>query len=436
MMFLKIIKYVNFYIGINGILVEKLQYINIEKSIRINKYLPAAILYFFFNSFLLPLGLLYTTILTPLLLLWLYQYRTFHKLWLFFVFIIPYAVIHFLTGVDAYYYVVSTILFFTVFVFIICFYQFLKVCLTLRTIFRKIIVINFILVIIACFAFFIPGLKHFFWQVSAISSGLDKLPRLKLLTYEPSFYSLLLAPIAIYYYLKIIFLRIPNPALIIILVTVPLLLSFSLGILMGIPLALVILFVLNLKLFFVNKKIPQYIFLILSLALIVFLLLAITYPDNPLFIRIFNLFEGKDSSFKGRTVDSYELAWAITSKKNLLFGVGLGQVKVEGLELWRDYYDYNFSINEVAIPCAVAETFAVFGLAGLFIRLGLEIYFFFRTKVYTDYYRLAIFIFIFIYQFTGSYIMNIAEYVIWIMAFHPGLFDEFSKKNILKRTIK
>jgi hypothetical protein len=292
------------------------------------------------------------------------------------------------------------------------------------------------LVIIACFAFFIPGWKHFFWQVSAISSGLDKLPRLKLLTYEPSFYSLLLAPIAIYYYLKIIFLRVPNPALIIILVTVPLLLSFSLGILMGIPLALAILFVLNLKLFFVNKKIPQYIFLILCLALIVFLLLAIIYPDNPLFIRIFNLFEGKDSSFKGRTVDSYELAWTITSKKNLLFGVGLGQVKVEGLELWRDYYDYNFSINEVAIPCAVAETFAVFGFVGLFIRIGLEIYFFLRTKVYTDYYRLAIFIFIFIYQFTGSYIMNITEYVIWIMAFHPGLFDEFSKKNILKRTIK
>ena len=415
---------------------DRLHNISVEDGTRINKYLPVVILYFFFNGFLLPHGLLYTTILTPLFLLWLYQYRTFHKLWLFFAIIIPFGIIHFLNGVDAYYYTVSAILFFTVFVFTICFYQFLKVCLTLRTIFRKIIIINFVLVIIACFAFFIPGLKHFFWQVSAISTGLDKLPRLKLLTYEPSFYSLLLAPIAMYYYLKIIFLKIPNPALIIILVTVPLLLSFSLGILMGIPLALAILFVLNLKLFFVNKKIPQYIFLILSLTVIVFLLLAIIYPDNPLFIRIFNLFEGKDSSFKGRTFDSYELAWTITSKKDLLFGVGLGQVKVEGLELWRDFYDYNFSISEVAIPCAVAETFAVFGFVGLFIRVGLEIYFFFRTKVYTDYYRLAIFIFIFIYQFTGSYIMNIAEYVIWIMAFHQGLFDEFSKKNILKRIIK
>ena len=238
----------------------------------------------------------------------------------FLLFLIPFAVIHFLNGVDAYYYAVSAILFFTVFVFAICFYQFLKVCITLRTIFRRIIVINFILVIIACFAFFIPGLKHFFWQVSAISAGLDKLPRLKLLTYEPSFYSILLVPIAMYYYLKIIFLKIPNPALIIILVTVPLLLSFSLGILMGIPLALAILFVLNLKLFFVNKKIPQYIFLIISLAVIVFLLLAIIYPDNPLFIRIFNLFEGRDSSFKGRTFDSYEFAWTIQVKRHIIWG--------------------------------------------------------------------------------------------------------------------
>ena len=110
---------------------------------------------------------------------------------------------------------------------------------------------------------------------------------------------------------------------------------------------------------------------------------------------------------------------------------------MEGLELWREFYDYNFSISEVAIPCAVAETFAVFGFMGVCykIRIG-DVFLFFRTKVYTNYYRLAIFIFIFIYQFTGSYIMNIAEYAIWIMAFHPGLFDEFSKKEYFEKIYK
>ncbi|HET6766326.1 MAG TPA: hypothetical protein VFH08_02970, partial [Chitinophagaceae bacterium] len=104
---------------------------------------------------------------------------------------------------------------------------------------------------------------------------------------------------------------------------------------------------------------------------------------------------------------------------------------VLGLELWRTFYSYNFSINEVTIPCAMAETLAVFGIIGVCLRIGIQVFLFFRTKVYSNYYRLALFIFIFIYQFTGSYIMNIAEYAIWILAFHRGIFKEFEQINIL-----
>jgi hypothetical protein len=229
------------------------------------------------------------------------------------------------------------------------------------------------------------------------------------------------------------FLKLPNTGWIAIMITVPLLLSFSMGVLMGIPLALAVLLILNLEVFFVNRRIVQYIFLTICLLLIVFILLFFFYPDNPLFIRIFNLFAGKDSSFKGRTFESYQLAWTILNEKNVLFGVGLGQVKVLGLELWRTFYSYNFSINEVTIPCAVAETLAVFGIFGVAVRVGLQLFFFFRTKVYSNYYRLALFIFIFIYQFTGSFIVNIAEYVIWILAFYPKIFEEFDRKNILQR---
>jgi hypothetical protein len=392
--------------------------------------LPVALLYFFFNSFLLPSGLLYTTILTPLLLLWLYQYKSFKKIWLFLAFLIPFACIHFINGVEARYYFISSALFFTVFIFALCFYQFLKVCNTLRSIFRNILIINFILVVIACVVFFISPIRNTFWITSSVSYGLENLPRLKMLAYEPSYYSILLVPIAIYYYIKMLFLKLPNTGLIAIMITLPLLLSFSLGVLLGIPLALAILLALNLKLFFVNRKIPQYIFLIIFIAIILFILLFLFYPDNPLFIRILNLFEGKDSSFRGRTFDSYKLAWEVASKKSILFGVGLGQVKFLGLELWRTFYQYNFSINEVAIPCAFAETLAVFGIVGIVLRIGVQIYFFFRTKVYNNYYRLALFIFIFIYQFTGSYIYNIAEYVIWILAFSP-IFDEFNKRKTI-----
>lgn len=59
------------------------------------------------------------------------------------------------------------------------------------------------------------------------------------------------------------------------------------------------------------------------------------------------------------------------------------------------------------------------------LALVFEWYLFFKTAVYKNYYRLALFIFVFIYQFTGSYITNIVEYVIWILAF-SNAFPQFN----------
>ncbi|MBC7536218.1 MAG: hypothetical protein H7258_11050, partial [Ferruginibacter sp.] len=56
---------------------------------------------------------------------------------------------------------------------------------------------------------------------------------------------------------------------------------------------------------------------------------------------------------------------------------------------------------------------------------------FFYTKVWTNYFRLLLFIFIFIYQFTGSFVTNIAEYVIWILAF-TNVFVEFDVDKRLR----
>jgi len=403
-------------------------------AIRINKYMPIAIIYFFFNSFLLPPGLLYTAILTPALLLWLYQQNHLKNIWTFFIITIPFAVIHFSNGVDSRFYLISYTLLFTAFVFSLSFIEFVKKCNTLRSIFKVIIILNFFFLLIGCIAFFIPALKATFWLVTFVSYGLDQFPRLKLLTYEPSYYSTLLVPIVMYYLLKILFFDLPNPWLVGFLIAFPLLLAFSLGILIGIPLAIFILFLMKLKLFLTKKRLRQFILLTTFLILIAFILLVIFYPNNPLFIRINNLFVGHDSSFRGRTSDSYHLAWVVANKKSIFFGVGLGQIKVLGLELWRNFYQYNFSPNEIAIPNATADTFAVFGIAGVCIRLGIEIFFFFRTKVYTNYYRLTLFIFIFIYQFTGSYLYNIAEFVIWIMAF-SNTFPEFDQKNLSLKVI-
>ncbi len=404
------------------------------QDIKFNKYLPIAIIYFFFNSFLLPQGLLYTAILTPVLLIWLYQYNSFRNIYWFFAFTLPFACIHLINGVDIFYYIKSYTLLFTAYTFSVCFYQFLKNTVTLRRIYKQILILNIIFVLVACIIFFIPSYRDVFWLTTHVSSGLEHFPRLKLLTYEPSYYSTLLAPIAIYYYLKIILFKLPNKALYFFLITFPLVISFSLGILLGIPIALGMLFLFNPELFFARRKLPYYIFIFLSAAILGILLLLLIYPDNPLFTRISNLFQKRDSSFRGRTSDAFYLAWTIAGKKSIWFGVGLGQIKLLGADLWSTFYGTSFSINEIAIPCAFADTLAVFGLVGAGIRIGLEIFFFFRTKVYTNYYRLSLFIFIFIYQFTGSYIYNIAEFAIWILAFN-NTFSEFDRKNILVKQV-
>jgi hypothetical protein len=123
-------------------------------------------------------------------------------------------------------------------------------------------------------------------------------------------------------------------------------------------------------------------------------------------------------------VDAFILAKQILIKGNEWWGVGLGQIKIIGADVIRDYYLYgrNFIVR---IPNAVAETFAIFGWIGVGLRIFIEIFFFFHTKVWRNYYRLWLFLFIFIYQFTGSFITNIAEYVIWILAF-TNVFDQFN----------
>src|SRR4051812_14067006 len=134
-----------------------------SEAIRINKYMPIAIVYFFFNGFLLPLGLLYTTILSPFLLLWLFQYRSFRYLGLFFLFTVPFAVIHFVQGVNTVFYFKSYLLLFSVYIFGLAFYQFLRVCKTLKLIYKNIVIINFILTLFAIVALFVPGLRQMLW---------------------------------------------------------------------------------------------------------------------------------------------------------------------------------------------------------------------------------------------------------------------------------
>ncbi|HEX2548555.1 MAG TPA: hypothetical protein VHM20_01915 [Gammaproteobacteria bacterium] len=402
-----------------------------SKVLRFNKFLPIAIIYFFFNSFLLPHGLLYTTLLTPFFFLWLYKKEIFPAISYFFLFSLPFLVIHFVSGVEILPYIKSYLLLFSVFIFCMAFFQFLKECQTLTLIYKDILIINIFFVFIAIIALFIPFLKNSFWYSNAITSGIQKIDRLKMLTYEPSYYSILFVPIALYYFLKMLFFRSNNTLLNIIFIALPMILSLSFGILLGLAITVILLFLSDINLFTYKRKFPALIIGLFVLGLVAFLILLQFFPDNVFFLRVSNVFSGKDTSFNGRTFDSFFLGWKIAAKKSVLFGAGLGQVKSLGLDLFKDFYNYtNFTEEEIGIPNSLGDTLAIFGVSGVLLRLSIEILFFFKTKVYSNYLRLSLFIFAFIYQFTGSFITNIAEYIIWIMAFCPWIFIEFNKSNI------
>jgi hypothetical protein len=402
-----------------------------NNTILINKYLPFAILYFFFNSFLLPSGLLYTALLAPFFLAWLYKKPAFNYIWYFFIVTVPFSLVHLLHGIEPFTYLKSYLLFFTTYVFCIAFYQFLKDSHTLANIFKSLVIINLFFMAMALIALFIPALKGWFWWENALTAGVEKIARLKLLTYEASYYSLLLVPIVLYYYLRIIMSDFPNKWFTFWMVTIPLVLSLSFGVLAGIAMSLIFLFFSDIRLLTYKPKHTRFILLGLTGCVIALFLLVKFFPDNLVFIRISNVFRGYDSSFKGRVFDALYLGWEVAAQKSIFFGAGPGQLKLIGMSIFEKFYQYN-KFQSIAIPNSIGDTLAVFGLVGVSLKIMLEFYFFFKTSVYTNFYRLSLFLFIFIYQFTGSFITNIAEYVIWILAFYVPLFPEFNKINVFK----
>jgi len=214
----------------------------------------------------------------------------------------------------------------------------------------------------------------------------------------------------------------------------PYLLSFSIGVISAVFIAIIITYMLYFKRLTSKKRVLN---IISFCAVAFFFLLAILiifFPDNPFFVRIDNIFSGTDSSGRGRTFEAFILADKMLAEKSYMWGIGLGQVKIVGTEIIRDYYLYPVDYTVFAIPNAAAETLAIFGWLGLSLRIVIEIFLFFHTKVWKNYYRLLLFLFVFLYQFTGSFITNIAEYVIWILAF-TNVFPQFDVKERVKKLL-
>lgn len=403
----------------------------------LHRYFPFAFIYFSMNGVLLPFGLTWTALLAPLFYWWMLRVRKKEVLAPVLIVLLPFVLAQLLkedlqTGP----YFISLLNLVLVAVFALTVSTYLQVCADPYRLFRRILLFNFIACIAALLLYFSPW-KDLVWMRQNISSGINDFYRLKLFTYEPSYYALLFTPL-FYYFLLRYLLQLDRSKgwQLFPLLLLPLLLSFSMGVMAAILFAMAGVLIIHARRLIPVRRVFNLLFSSLVLFTAVIALLYVFFPENVLFSRLANVWSGADTSGQGRTGDAFILAQKILDKTDPWWGCGPGQIKFKGADIIRSYYLY-YEDTKVAIPNAAAETLAIFGWVGLILRLLLQFVLFFITKVWSNYYRLALFLFIFLYQFTGSFITNVAEYVLWVFAFSAA-FPEFNVRfrsaNVQERT--
>jgi hypothetical protein len=394
---------------------------------KINKYLPFAILFFFLNTTGLPHGLTYMTLLAPILYVWVLWENRKEPLWPFLLVLAPFALMHVINGVDEGVYIRSVVNLAAVYIFVRAFFIYAKKVNDWHYILFTLLLVNFILCLVAIVLYYTPW-HGLVWIDQYLTDGFSSFRRLRLFTYEASYYAVLFAPVFFYFFLKVILNQNRLPVwLLAPMLILPYLLSFSMGVLACLAISISLLMILYAPWLLKRKAVVNFLVLFSSVLVVVFVMMGVFFPDNPLFVRIENILTGHDSSGKGRTSDAFMLVKRMISLKSDFWGIGFGQIKVLGEDIVRNYYNYD-NDYAITIPNASAETLAVIGWIGWWLRLLVIVFFFFYTKVWRNYYRFLLFTFIFVYQFTGSFITSQIEYVIWIMAF-TNVFPTFDLKQ-------
>lgn len=368
----------------------------------IHRYLPVAAIYFFFNGVGLPPGLFYTTVFSPLLYLWLYLEG---RHWLtakFLLVMSPFILAHMVIGVASpLQYLRSLSLWWTVYITVCAFCWALMKCRSIDRLFEQLIVLNFCATLLAL-AVFPTSLRYFFWLNN----------RLNLLSIEPSGYANLMLPLLVFTALRLLRDNSVRNLSYLMMIALPFLLCQSLGgIVMG--LAGIGISLMTGYRQFLHRSKSQTLLLYLAIATCALLL-----TPNPISARILQAAAGNDSSTNSRTINAYIAAYAVAAPNNMWWGLGLGQTKFIDLSYLGLALGNGF-------PNIVSYTFAEFGLIGLLTVLMVELYLFFRTRVYLNSFRLAMFVVAFFTQFTGSYPTSVQLYMIWFFAFYP-IFPDFN----------
>lgn len=402
---------------------------------RLNKYWPFAFIFFFVNAVGLPMGLTYTALLGPLFYAWVLLKRQQEIFLPFVTVMIPFIIGQIIfSGVDLPSYSFSFLNIVMIYFFLQAVYTFFILGADYQIIFRRILLINGVLCLLAVVFYFTP-FHEWFWIEQDVTKGLKDVNRLKMFTYEASYYAQLFVPIFLFFLFQYwLGLNKLNNVLLVFLITIPLVLSFSVGVLACLLFALIVCLLVHFHSLVPKRRVINSIITVTAFIIVTGFIVILFFRDNALLHRLGNIISGEDSSGRGRTEDAFYLALKILQEKNEIWGIGPGQLKWVGSDLIRAYYLY-YDKTPVAIPNVTAETLMVFGWAGIGLKFLLEFVLFVTTKVWKNYFRLSLFLFMFAYQFTGSFLTNVVEYVIWIMAFTP-VFKEFeARRNIYSRII-
>lgn len=391
-----------------------------------------AMLLFFCNTAPVLHGLSMAFVLLPL---WIYLIATWklpykHVLGCMVVFITGYAVMHLYNHIIIPYYIISSFILIAAWLFAwVAYHGMVLQHQQLDRIFKHILILNFVFALLSLPLLFLPHMKDLVWYTISISANIEPIPRLKLFTSEASHYALLLAPVFIYFCCRAMFMHTSSPWLTLAMIGIPLLLSFSLGVWLCLLFTGALILLLYYKRLFQDAAKKKILIAGVLSVSVVLALLWIIKPDNPLFQRLSNLWHGKDTSARGRTYESFLLAHRIIGTKSYLFGIGPGQLKVLGRDMIIQFYQYIKMPDNVRIPNACADTMVCYGYLGLVLRLGIQTGLFFKTAVTRNPFRLWLFLFLFCYQFTGSYISNTTEYMLWALAFAP-VFTDLEQRKI------
>jgi hypothetical protein len=376
----------------------------------------------------LPFGVTYTALLAPFFYIWVLLTRKKEVVFPFIIILAPFIAVHVLY-VDVvrkvYFYSLLNVIF--VYIFCQAVYTFLHACLDVEKIFRKLLIINFILCLASIVLYFTPW-NDIVWIQQELTAGVKDFRRLKLFTYEASYYATLFVPLFCFYFLQYLFRWNKIKGwLLLFMIFLPLVLSFSFGVIAALLFSGLVTFIFHSRPLLRKRRVFNGLFFLGGFSVLLTGVVYFFFRNSFFVLRLVNIFSGRDSSGKGRTSDAFFLANKLLEKKDEYWGVGFGQIKIIGEDVIRHYYMYGE--NFVAtIPNAVAETYTILGWTGVSLRMMLEIFFFFQTRVWANYYRLWLFLFIFVFQFAGSFITNVAEYVIWILAF-TNVFAQFDVKT-------